>query len=96
MSDILKLIIDMMFLSVKIIVLEITEGKKESYSVSFVQLGLTMTVWEDYILSPHKWHTEPRSFLVTFRWCCELLLARGLKSVCITYISNLFDNILFV
>lgn len=54
MSDILKLIIDMMFLSVKIIVLEITEGKKESYSVSFVQLGLTMTVWEDYILSPHK------------------------------------------
>lgn len=29
MSDILKLIIDMMFLSVKIIVLEITEEKKK-------------------------------------------------------------------
>lgn len=42
----------MIFLSVKIILLEIIE--KKSYSVSFVELGLTVTVWEDHILSPCK------------------------------------------
>lgn len=44
----------MIFLSVKIILLEIIEKKKKSYSVSFVELGLTVTIWEDHLLSPCK------------------------------------------
>lgn len=69
--------------------------KKKSYSVSFVELGLTVTVWEDHLLSPCKWLIGPHSFLVNFRCCGELLLARGLKSACIMYTSDQFDNILF-